>query len=210
LGFNPEYRAYGMDFPDVPRTRIRRLEEALQIVKKLWSEDKATFTGKYYRIEDAFCYPKPIQKPHPPIWVGGAGEKYMLRAVAKLADGYNFAWNLSPEDCQKKLNVLSEHCKTLGRDESSIGKSFLTACVLGKTSDDVRRTLQQISDEYHNIPGYLPYALRKGAITGTADDCIRRINDYSEVGVNYLMLAFPQREMESSLEEFAKKVMTSF
>jgi alkanesulfonate monooxygenase SsuD/methylene tetrahydromethanopterin reductase-like flavin-dependent oxidoreductase (luciferase family) len=70
-----------------------QLEEAIQIIRKLWTEAKATFKGKHYQIENAFSAPKPIQQPHPPILIGGAGEKRILKLVAKYADMCNFTWN---------------------------------------------------------------------------------------------------------------------
>jgi len=210
LGYTAEYRAYGMDFLEKPSARIRKLEEAIQIIKKLWSEDKVTFEGKYYTVKNAFCYPKPVQKPHPPIWIGGMGEKLMLKVMAKLADGCNFAWSLSPEEYAKKLSILNEYCKIFGRPISSIRKSFLTACVLGDSPKEVRRILRDIAKDYNNIKGYVPYALRKGALIGTTEECARKISEFEEVGVNYFMLVFPLRHIERSIEKFARTIMPSF
>jgi len=82
LGYTAEYRAYGMDFPEKPSNRIYKLQETVQIIKKLWTEDKVTFEGKHYRVKNAFCYPKPVQKPYPPLWIGGAGEKLSVEGCS--------------------------------------------------------------------------------------------------------------------------------
>jgi len=130
--------------------------------------------------------------------------------MAKLADGCNFAWSLSPEEYAKKLSILNEYCKIFGRPISSIRKSFLTACVLGGSPKEVRRILHDIAKDYNNIKGYVPYALRKGALIGTTEECARKISEFEEVGVNYFMLVFPLRHIERSIEKFARTIMPSF
>jgi alkanesulfonate monooxygenase SsuD/methylene tetrahydromethanopterin reductase-like flavin-dependent oxidoreductase (luciferase family) len=86
--YEQEYKAYGYYFPSY-MTRIGQLDESLSIIKDMWGEEVASFEGKYYWIRDAICNPKPIQKPHPVIMVGGSGEKHLLKVVAKHADSYN-------------------------------------------------------------------------------------------------------------------------
>ncbi|MDP3939164.1 MAG: LLM class flavin-dependent oxidoreductase, partial [Deltaproteobacteria bacterium] len=87
--YRPEFDAYGIDYPK-PSVRIAMLQEAVKIVKSLWTEPKTTFDGKYYKIKDAYCYPKPVQKPRPPIVIGGGGEK-LLRVTAEEADIANIS-----------------------------------------------------------------------------------------------------------------------
>jgi len=108
-----EYLAYGFPFPK-PAVRIAQLREAVTIIRKMWTEEKPSFKGKYYEIKEALCDPKPVQKPHPPIWIGGEGEKLTLRVVAELADGCN--WYGTPEEFAHKLNVLKKHCAKVGRN----------------------------------------------------------------------------------------------
>src|SRR2546426_4709150 len=94
--FVQEYEAYGYDFPPVG-TRLRQLEEGLQILKRMWTEEQATFHGTHYRIESARCLPRPTRKPHPPILIGGAGEKVLLRLVAPHAHIWNKLRALPPQ-----------------------------------------------------------------------------------------------------------------
>ncbi len=84
--FETEYRQYGWEFPPRPAVRIRQMEEAVRLVTALWTEKRTTFHGKYFHAEDAILEPKPVQKPHPPIMIGGGGEQLTLRAVARLAE----------------------------------------------------------------------------------------------------------------------------
>jgi F420-dependent oxidoreductase-like protein len=101
--------------------RIRRLGEALTVCRKLWTEERASFDGRYYRLTDAISNPKPLQRPHPPIWVGGGGEKLTLRVVAEHAD----VWNVigSVEEVVRKASVLDQHCAEVGRDPAEIRRS---------------------------------------------------------------------------------------
>ncbi|TFH04013.1 MAG: TIGR03560 family F420-dependent LLM class oxidoreductase [Candidatus Thorarchaeota archaeon] len=115
-----EYDAYGYPFPKIQH-RMDMMEEALEIIKLLWTKPQASSKGKHYSIKNAFSAPKPIQKPHPPILIGGDGEKRTLRAVAKYADYCNLF--LKP-DLEHKLSVLKEHCNAVGRNYDEVGKSL--------------------------------------------------------------------------------------
>src|SRR5262249_9593965 len=113
-----EFAAYGFGFP-APRGRIEQLGGALKLIKALWTGERADFDGRYYRLRGGLCRPRPVQSPRPPIVVGGAGEKRMLRLVAEEAD----IWNCSAANyaqLEKKLAVLAEHCAAVGRDVSSL------------------------------------------------------------------------------------------
>ena len=90
-----EYEAYSFPYPSA-RERVDRLAEALPLILKMWTEPKATFEGRYYQVKDAFCAPKPVQKPYPPVWVGGSGRRVMGIA-ARYADGVNIGGGPSPQ-----------------------------------------------------------------------------------------------------------------
>jgi len=117
-----EHDGYGIPYPS-PKERLDRLEEAVQVLRLLFTEKQANFAGTYYQLNAALCEPKPIQQPHPPIMIGGGGEKRTLRITAKYAD----AWNgeLGPRQMAHKIAVLHEHCRAVGRDPSEIELSIL-------------------------------------------------------------------------------------
>jgi F420-dependent oxidoreductase-like protein len=119
--FDLEYDMYGIPFPP-PAHRIRELDEACQAIKLLWTQELASFEGKYYSLHEARHEPKPLQKPYPPITIGGGGEKLTLRVVARHADIYNVGSG-TPEFVQHKNNVLDEHCAAIGRDPGEIRRS---------------------------------------------------------------------------------------
>jgi F420-dependent oxidoreductase-like protein len=122
-----EHQKYGIEFSDIPG-RLDRLEEACQVVRALTTEDRATFEGRYYRLDDAPMEPKPVQAPLP-ILVGGGGERRTLRIAATYADEWN-TWG-GPEVLAHKIEVLERHCAAIGRDPRSIGRSAQALVHLG-------------------------------------------------------------------------------
>jgi F420-dependent oxidoreductase-like protein len=118
-GWNEEESsAYGIPLY-APGERIRRLGEACEVIRRLWTERSATFEGRYYRLHDAYCEPKPVQKPHPPFVIGGSGEQKTLRVTAQYANIWNFVGG-PPDLLQHKLAVLAEHCQAVGRNFDDI------------------------------------------------------------------------------------------
>ncbi len=117
-----EHRMYGMPLY-APGERIRRLDEACTVIERLWTEPVATFAGRYYQLQEATCAPKPVQKPRPPIVIGGGGEHLTLRVVARHADIWNFAGG-PLESFQHKNAVLDGHCAAVGRDPATIERSI--------------------------------------------------------------------------------------
>jgi len=134
-----EHTMYGIPLY-APGERIRRLGEACEVCRLLWTETRANFDGKYYQLKDALCEPKPVQKPYPPIVIGGSGEQLTLRVVARYADIWNFVGG-SVEDFRHKQEVLTRHCEAIGRDPSTIARSIQTAINynnIGETRDTIR------------------------------------------------------------------------
>ncbi|GHO56847.1 LLM class F420-dependent oxidoreductase [Ktedonobacter robiniae] len=117
-----EHSSYGIPLYSTGE-RIRRLGEACEIIKRMWTETTPSYEGKYHQIKDAYCEPKPIQKPHPPFVIGGAGEKLTLRIVAQYASIWNFVGG-DAEVFQQKSAVLDNHCASIGRDPQTIQRSI--------------------------------------------------------------------------------------
>jgi F420-dependent oxidoreductase-like protein len=132
--FELEHHAYGIPF-HTTGSRLSRLDESLEVIKRLWTQDRANFSGKIFKLDNASFNPKPLQKPHPPILVGATGENVALRIVARHAQ----MWNCfgTPEAFRSKIARLEEHCQRIGRDPATIEKSVL----LGETFpvNDARR-----------------------------------------------------------------------
>ena len=113
-----EYTRHGLPF-DPPAARVRQLDEAIRLIRAMWTQPRTTFSGTYYQVQDLPCEPKP--NPVPPILIGGGGEKLMLRLVAQLADWWDYGG--APEAYAHKLDVLNKHCEEVGRDSGTIVKS---------------------------------------------------------------------------------------
>ena len=168
----------------------------------MWTEEPyASFNGKYYQIRNAYCNPKPIQKPSPPILVGGSGERKTLKIVAKYADACNLFG--SAETIRRKLDVLKERCKSVGRDYDSILKTKLDLVVIDDSKDMARKRAQHF---YIGIPEQ-QIRDREFAIYGTREDVTRQIELLEEAGIQYLIVHLePSRELEA-LDTFVNNII---
>ncbi len=119
--YEREHRAYGIPFHSTGE-RIRRLGEACEVIRRLWTQSVADFDGRYYQLREARCEPKPVQQPHPPVVIGGGGEQLTLRVVAHYADIWDCMTD-SPQEYRHKSAVLDSHCAAIGRDPATIERS---------------------------------------------------------------------------------------
>ncbi len=202
-----EHRQYGIPFPPIGR-RIRMMREAALILKSLWTRERTTFEGRYYRLEEAFCEPKPLQEPHIPLWIGGAGEQLTLRVVAEVADGWNTFF--MPEDAYRaKLAALERHCREVGRDPEEIRKSLVVQMVLGETEAEAEERVRELAA----ARGWDAAQLRARAIVGTPEQAAARLRPYVELGVgDFLVGARPpadRRTLELVARELAPRLRDS-
>ena len=212
-----EYKAYGIPFPK-NKERILQLEEAVQVIKKMWTEERTNFKGKYYTVEEAVNYPKPIQKPHPPILIGGGGEKLTLRVVARYGDRCNFGG--TPDEYKHKLEVLRHHCISEGRPFENIEKTWHMSPALqpsgrvtiGKDEDEVKQLLKKCW-LVERLPGEsfdeFVSRVKDKRMAGVPEQIVEKIEEYVELGVTYFILYFNYAmDMKlRPLEIFAKKVI---
>ena len=197
--YQDEYEAYGYEYPETPE-RLRMLREALQVVKALWSEEQATFDGRYYHLRGAINEPKPVQKPHPPIWIGGGGEKVTLKLVAQYGDACNF--NADVETVRHKLGVLRQHCETVGRDYNSVLKTIELYTILGD-KHEVDRVVADTARRTGKDEGYIrswhPWA-------GDAEHIAQVIGEYAEAGIEYFIVNVPNAFEGGVISRFAEEV----
>jgi alkanesulfonate monooxygenase SsuD/methylene tetrahydromethanopterin reductase-like flavin-dependent oxidoreductase (luciferase family) len=187
-----EHQTFGISFPPVGE-RLQRLDEALTVIKRLWREDRVTFTGRHYQLHEASLNPRPIQQPHPPVLVGATGEQVALRIVAQHAD----IWNAfgSPEVLRHKIAVLSEHCRKIGRDPETIEKSVLLEMTLTDDAEVKRRALENKS---------------RGMLAGTLTEMRQQIEEYVAVGVTHIIISLAAPYNMTMLRRFATEVMPAF
>ncbi|KQX64386.1 LLM class F420-dependent oxidoreductase [Angustibacter sp. Root456] len=136
-----EARGLGLLFPST-KERFERLEEALQICLQMWSDDDGPYVGEHYRLERTLNSPQSLSRPHPPILIGGAGEKKTLRMVAQYADACNI---FDSPELGRKLDVLREHCERLGRDYDAIEKTAQVRFDLGPDGENVDATIEHLT-----------------------------------------------------------------
>jgi F420-dependent oxidoreductase-like protein len=195
-----EYRAYGIPFPRAS-TRIAQLREGVKIIRAMWTEDAPSFNGAHYQIREAICEPKPVQQPHPPIWIGGSGEQLLLRVVAELADGCNFSGSLKAYS--RKLEVLRKHCEKVGRDIREIRASLSADLVIAEDPVSLEEKVERFKPEAMSHDDYV-----ERNIVGTPEACRARIRAYQDVGVTYFLLSL--RTLKNDIGLFADQVMREF
>src|SRR6266571_7207194 len=201
--YEQEYTAYGFDFPSNV-SRIKQLDESLSIIKAMWKEKSTSFEGKYYSIKEAICNPKPIQKPKPIIMIGGSGEKYLLKVVAKHADRYNLFFGTTNE-MKTKISLLKEYCNSIGRDYKEIQYSIVLPCIIKNTDKEVNEVLVQYKRKDKTLEQYLEY-LVGGVTVGTPEKVLQGIKRYLDIGVTHFILHFIALN-ETTLRLFDAKVI---
>jgi len=196
--YRHEWEAYGYGFPETPE-RMQRFKEAVQIVHKMWTEERPTFQGKYYQIDGPINEPKGAQKPHIPFWIAGGGEKVTLRLVAQYGDACNIG--REPDGIRHKLDVLKRHCDALGRNYDEIIKSAEADIVLideGTNPDDVRAR------------GDFP-TFGWPTLIGTPDQVREHIRGVIDAGIDYVIVYFPRIAYNREpLHQFAQEIAPEF
>jgi F420-dependent oxidoreductase-like protein len=192
--YEPDYLGFGYEFGSAG-DRLRRLNEAVQIILSLWTKDETTFIGEHYRISRAVNEPRGVQKPHIPLMIAGGGEKVTLRLVAQYADACNIMD--SPEALMRKYAVLARHCHDVGRDCDAITRTSTTLVIVRDTDEEARAL----------VPPGLDFAwpgdLGSYALVGSPNTIERRIAAYAAAGVQELVLAFEDPTSVQLVRQFA-------
>ena len=177
-----EHRMYGIAFPDV-RERQDRLEEATLLIKTLFDADAPmSFEGRYYRLEKAVFLPKSVQKPHPPIMIGGGGEKRTLRTLAKYGDVMNVSG--TPSIVRDKIAVLERHCREAGRDPGEIEKTVFGTLVVSENQGLIDRVAAMFGAGL----GLTPDDAKKQLPIGSAAHVREVVEQYAALGVTQMIM----------------------
>ena len=202
----PEHVAYGFGFPKLSE-RVERLGEALEVIKWLWTQEETTYQGKHYSLKDAICEPKPIQKPYPPITVGGSEEKNTLKVTAKYADRFDWGYLPSVEVYKHKLEVLENHCKAVGRDFSEIERSAWPSgqILIAENQNALDEKINKLKPPNVSLQDYM-----KGTLAVTANECRNPLQVYIDLDTTYFMLYFADLPSTDGLKLFAEAVANKF
>ena len=190
-----EYRGYGYDYPDTAE-RMRRLGEAVQVILAMWTQEEAVFEGKYYQVRGAINQPKGVQQPHIPFLIGGGGEKVTLKLVAQYADACNVFGDL--ETIKHKFAVLKAHCEAVGRDYESIHRTAGAFCCIGETDEQARAKFPA---------SLLGRPVAAGALIGSPKTIRQRLAELEAIGVQEVILGFPDILQLDTLRFFAHECM---
>ena len=201
--YQSEYEGYGYDFPPVG-VRLAQLDEALRVQKLLWSEERASFAGRYYRLSEACCLPKPVQRPHPPILIGGGGERVLLRLVARHADVWNHGGDVA--ELEHKLGVLCRHCAAEGRDYEAVEKSWFGNVIVDPDPARAQARLERAATAW----GMTPAQMESRALVGTPERVVERVREYVAVGVTHFIGLFGRVEDLRGTRLFAEQVLPAF
>ena len=198
--YENECRGYGFDFPE-PKVRIAMLRECVEIVRSMWTNDETTFDGKHYKMVRGNCDPKPLQKPHPPIWIGGGGEQLTLRVVARYADYSNFGGN--PQEFAHKIEILKTHCLAVGRDESEIKKTWSPDVFIRRTEKELKAegSLSLRGDAFDNW--------QNANLVGTVEQVSEKVQKYIDLGCSGFIPWCADYPSTETVELFAE-VMNNF
>ncbi len=193
-GWNEEeYLAYGWPFPSA-KVRIAQLAEAIELIRAMWTEAPANYNGDHYQIQNAYCNPQP--DPIPPVMVGGAGEKFLLRVVAQHADWWNYIYT-DRETYNHKQNVLKAHCKDVGRDYEEIVQMTNNGILIGETEADVKRLQED--------PTVRP--IGAGTLIGTPEQITEQLQTVIDLGATYITTHFCDVPRPDGTILFAETVM---
>jgi alkanesulfonate monooxygenase SsuD/methylene tetrahydromethanopterin reductase-like flavin-dependent oxidoreductase (luciferase family) len=199
--WKPEFEMYGISLPD-HATRMERLAEAVQLIKGMWTEEVSNFQGKYYVVKGALNNPKPIQKPHPPILLGGSGER-LMKVAAQFADNWNFPVTptLTPSEYHPYAAKFDEYCRQAGRSPGDVVKSMIMRCIIDKNPEGVREKVKRLKPDWEPMDTYMR------RLIGTPQQCIEKLNGFVGAGIGYFILHFEDANDFESMKLFAQEVI---
>ena len=186
------------------KTRLGQLDESLRLQKLLWTTDRPSFDGRHYRLHEAWCEPRPVQKPYPPILIGGGGEKVLLRLVARHAD----IWNCpgTPEELKAKIEILRGHCAAEKRSIDAIERTWFGNVVIDADAARARARLERLAAAW----GMSPEQMADRALAGTPEQVIDRIHAYRDAGVTGFIGMYGRVEDLRSTRLVAERVLPAF
>ncbi|HKE99461.1 MAG TPA: LLM class flavin-dependent oxidoreductase [Actinomycetes bacterium] len=190
-GWNePEFTENGYAFPR-PGERLARLEEALGVLRALLGGEGGSYEGRFYRAEEALVVPGPVQRPRPPLWVGGRGDK-LLGVVARAADGWNLVWSVTPEAYRERLEVLARACAAAGRDPGEVRRSLGLFTLLGRDPDDLAARWVRLVEQAPggSLDGVELRDWARGKLVGTPQEVLDQLRGWEAAGVEQVVCSF--------------------
>ena len=184
----PEHTAYGFPFP-ATRVRMELLAEQIEIVHRQWTEKRFDFAGRHYRLEDCTALPKPVQRPRPPLLVGGKAASGSLRPAVRFADEYNTTF-AAADELRARRRRLDDECRRQDRDPATIRFSLMTMCIVGADHGEVGDRARRVFERQRGRDGFDEWLERQQetALVGTVDEVASRLAQLEDAGVERVML----------------------
>ena len=187
--YEPEFGAAGLAL-ERPAARLAHLEEACELLRGMFGGGPYSFDGAHVRAVEARCRPRPVQRPHPPIWVGGRGDR-LLGVVARQADGWNAAWRWTPDSYRERVRVLHAGCDTAGRDPATVTRSLGLYTLVGEDRRDLRRRFDRLCQL--SPPGVMDGRSLdewgRDRLVGTVAEVREQAAEWEALGVDTLILS---------------------
>lgn len=185
--FEKEHTTYGFDFPETSE-RMEMLAEQLEIVHGQWGDDEFSFFGSYYSLDSVHALPKPVQKPHPPLIVGGSGGDKSVGLAARFADEYN-TLSATPDVAHARFDKLQDAWESAGRHPSQVRLSLMTTCIIGADRDELLDRVAAVLKRTGNSTGPADYVAQRSGdrLIGTVDEIVSRLLEYSKAGLSRVM-----------------------
>ncbi len=197
-----EHKAYGIPFY-TPHERAKRLDEALKVITLLWSEGKPSFDGKYYQLHAAEFQPKPLQKPHPPIIVGGKGKQWILPIVARYADEWNAPVIVSPEELKESIGIIRAECARIGRDPCVQDVSIFLP-IITISNIPLAETATRLGARV------LAGSVASNVLTGSPESIKQQIQAYRDAGATRVIITTRPGINHDIMRRFAAEIMPAF
>jgi len=198
-----EFRAFNIPFPE-PKVRIGTLRETLSLAKQLWSGEprqKVTFEGKYVQAYDMFLNPQPVQRPHPPIMIGGGGEQLTLRVVARHADIWHGFGDLAT--LKHKIDLIDTYAKDYGRTGDEIVKSTDASIWVGELPDAAVQRMSALS-------GRTPDQIRASMISGSPETIVAKLQPYLDMGIRRFIVGAGSPEFADNWRRVSDEIIPRF
>jgi alkanesulfonate monooxygenase SsuD/methylene tetrahydromethanopterin reductase-like flavin-dependent oxidoreductase (luciferase family) len=200
--YDHEYQGYGYEYPR-DGVRLAMLREYVGVLKRMWTEDVVHHQGEHYQLDGAINQPKPLQNPHPPLWIAGAGEKVTLRLVAEEADWANFQFSV--DEFVHKSTVLARHCEQVGRPMEEIGRSSHVEVLIASTLAEVARKLERVCAQRDMEV----QEIHDRGFVGTIEEIRDQIGRLGEAGCDHVICYFSDSVWGDGLEMIGAEVVST-
>ncbi len=207
--YDVEYQMFGITYPP-PRERIERMKEAIEYIQMLWTEDIANYNGKYFKLKNAIFEPKPLQKPFPPLLVGGSGRKKTLRIVAEHADASNFSGSV--ENVNELNDLLDKYIEEVGRNPSDVLRTVNLLIHIDETTDRavLKAKLYKNNHPRKHVREMSWEEYQKDRLIGTPEQVLEQIENYIEAGMEYAIFIIPDMFDDKILRFIGDEIIDNF